>query len=389
MERQFMEAAQIERRVRKRIKRNRKKKRVRRRDWLETYYEDPVSLEELPEVERIMPKGEMQRRHAVLQAALATLKAEAEPEEPELTEAPAGQSGVVLEIGSSQCRVQLNGRVLVCGLRGSLTAEDTGMTHVVAVGDRVIVSEGDGGHGIVESILPRRSVLARPHTYYNHLAHVIAANVDQVLIVASWRDPHFWPELLDRYLIAIERNKLEAIICVNKVDLAESVIECWADLRPYVDLDYTVLFTSALTGEGIDDLCQLLQDRTTVLTGLSGVGKSTLLTAVQPGLQLRVAAVNEASHQGRHTTSQSRMAALDVGGYVIDTPGIREFGLTGLERSKLASFYPEIAALAGSCRFANCVHIDEPNCAVKAAVGRQVSTMRYDSYTKILAQLPG
>jgi ribosome biogenesis GTPase len=233
-------------------------------------------------------------------------------------------------------------------------------------------------------VLPRRSVLARPDVFYDHLQQVIAANVNQLLIVASWRDPVIWLELIDRYLIAAERHGLMPILCVNKIDLAEDVAICRATLQPYLDLRYQVIFTCALTSEGVDELREVLRGQTTVLAGLSGVGKSSLLLAVQPGLQLCIGEVSEYSGQGRHTTAQVVLHRLEMGGFVVDTPGIREFGLNGLRQGELARFYPEMAAVAGGCRFDDCAHIHEPGCAVKAAVQQgHVSANRYHSYKKI------
>jgi ribosome biogenesis GTPase len=307
-----------------------------------------------------------------------------------------GQHGVVVEVSSSLCRVAVNERVLVCGVRGSLSAEDTGFTNVVAVGDRVIVSEDGADRGVVEAVLPRRSVLARPDVFYNggrtrdrHLQQVIVANADQLLIVASWRNPTLWPELVDRYLIAAERNNLSPIICVNKIDLAEDIAICRADLRSYLDLGYRVIFTSALAGYGISELRETLRGQTTVLAGMSGVGKSSLLNAIQPGLQIRTKEVSDHSHEGRHATTQVSMKRLDMGGFVVDTPGIREFGLSGLRRGELARFYPEIVSVEWACRFDDCSHIHEPGCAVAAAVKQgRMSEARYHNYTKIYQSLP-
>jgi ribosome biogenesis GTPase len=316
--------------------------------------------------------------------ALATLEEEKNHDE----ETP-GQHGLVVEVSTGLCRVDLDGRTLVCGVRGSLSAEESGFTNVVAVGDAVVVSEDGSGQGVVEAVLPRRSFLARPDVFYGHLQQVIAANVDQVLIVASWREPHLWPELVDRYLIAAERNHVAPVICVNKVDLADDPAACRAALRPYLNLGHQVLFTSALTGEGVDELRRVLRGRTTVLAGLSGVGKSSLLAAVQPGLQLRIAEVSERSGEGRHTTAQVNLLRLEGSGCVVDTPGIREFGLSGLRRQELVRFYPEIGAVASRCRFSDCSHTHEPGCAVKAAVKQGlVPATRYHSYRKIYQDLP-
>jgi ribosome biogenesis GTPase len=370
--------------ARKQIKHNRKPKGSRRRDW--TPGDDADVLEEfdVPQTERVMPRGERERRRAILNAALADLKENECPSEQEA----AGLQGVVVEVSSSLCRVDVGGRSLTCGLRGSLSAQDTGFTNLVAVGDHVIVSEDESERGIVEAVLPRRSILARPDVLHRHLQQVFVANADQLLIVASWREPAIWLELIDRYLIAAERHNLTPIICVNKVDLAQDEAICHVTLQPYLDLGYRVIFTSALTGVGVSELCEVLRGRTTALAGLSGVGKSSLLAAVQPGLQFRTGKVSNHSHEGRHTTTQVTMLPLAVGGFVVDTPGIREFGLSGLRRDELVRFYPEIVAVQGGCRFSDCSHVHEPGCAVQAAVDQgHISEARYHNYRKIYPTL--
>jgi len=387
---QHHNVARKTRQVRKQIKRNRKPRRARRKNWMPDSPDDLDALNGLPQSERIMPPGERDRRQTVMAAALAALEEEAEVgEKASSPREAAGQQGVVVEVSSSLCRVDLDGRSLVCGLRGSLSAEETGFTNVVAVGDHVVVSENGPEQGIVEVVLPRRNVLARPDVFHHHLKQVIAANVDQLLIVASWRDPALWPELVDRYLITAERNSLSPTICVNKIDLADDAAACHAAVQPYLDVGYQVLFASALTGEGVSNLREILRGRTTALAGLSGVGKSSLLVAVQPSLTLRTGDVNHRRHEGRHTTAQVRLLDLEIGGFVVDTPGIREFGLSGLRREDLARHYPEITAVQGGCRFSNCSHVHEPGCAVKAAVEQGVvSATRYDNYKKIYDTLP-
>lgn len=378
--------------VRKQIKRNREPDPVRRKDWMPG---DPDNLEEYDveaaPVERVMPRGEQERRRRVLAQAMAAL-AEAD-DNGAGSDSPAiaaeGRRGVVVEVSSGQCRVEVEGEALLCRLRGSLTAQDTGHTNVVAVGDEVLVSDDGHDGGVVEAVLPRRSALARPDVFHSHLRQVIAANVDQLLVVASWREPAVWLELIDRYLIAAQRHNLAPVICLNKVDLAEDAAECRATMQPYADAGYRVIHASAVTGDGVDELREALRGKTTVLAGLSGVGKSSLLNAVEPGLRLATGDVSDHDHLGRHTTTQVSMRRLGIGGSIVDTPGIRQFGLAGLRKRDLQTYYPEMAPLAAECRFADCLHQEEPDCAVRAAVETgSLARGRYVTYLKVLATLP-
>jgi ribosome biogenesis GTPase len=266
---------------------------------------------------------------------------------------------------------------------------ETGYTNPVAIGDQVIVRDDSPNGSVIEAVLPRRSVLARPDVFHNHLQQIIVANADQWLIVLSWREPILWLELLDRYLVTAVRSQLPVVICLNKVDLAENRAECQNVLQPYYDLGYQLLLTSARTGEGIEVLREMLAQRLTVLTGLSGVGKSSLLSAVKPGLALRTGAVSEHGGDGRHTTTQATLIRLDEETAVVDTPGIREFGLSGLRQPELVYFFPEILAVAKGCRFKDCRHLNEPHCAVRAsAEAGSLAASRYHSYQKIYETLP-
>jgi ribosome biogenesis GTPase len=219
----------------------------------------------------------------------------------------------------------------------------------------------------------------------------VVANVDRLLIVASWREPYIWPALIDRYLIAAQRNQIEAVICIHKVDLVEDPVEFNETIQPYQSLGYKFLLSSTVSGVGIDSLRVLLQDSTTVLAGLSGVGKSSILSAIQPDLNLKTGSVSEHglfTGQGRHTTTQASLWKLANGGMVIDTPGIRSFGIAGIVPNELSNWYPEMNALAGKCRFGNCTHTNEPDCAVKAALKNgSVSELRYKNYNQILEEL--
>lgn len=383
-------AEKAQRAQRKLAKRNRQPDRVRDKSWKQFDPQDQDVWEEV-EIggsERIMARDEKERRFAISSGALASRHA---TQGIAATSHADGEHGVVTEVASGICRVDLAGRTLLCTLHSALGAAETGFTNVVAVGDDVRVANDDGQWGIITAVLPRHSALVRADwhdDYHNsNLRHVIVANADQLLIVAAWRDPVIWLELIDRYLITAQRNNLMPIICVNKVDLAAQRADCHAAVRPYIELGHRILWTSAISGEGVDELREMLRGRTTVLAGVSGVGKSSLLALIQPGLHLRTAEVSAFDRQGRHTTTQVSMYRLDIGGYVVDTPGIREFGLAGLTRRELVSFFPEIIAVQG-CRFADCAHLREPGCAVRAAVRQwTVPLSRYESYRKIYESL--
>lgn len=373
-----------------------KEKKPRQKDWISEAGNDWDEIDNFAE-ERVMPRGSTERRREVQK--LAQKGAPRQKSElvigPIETESSLGVnhelSGLVVEASSGMCRVNLNDHTILCHLRGNLKSVDSGYTNSIAVGDRVVISQDGDQPGVVEKVLPRRNVLARPFSpdkgKSSGLQQIVVANIDRVLIVASWREPNIWPELLDRYLITALRNDLEAVICINKVDLVQNQDEFQSTLDAYRGLGHEILLTSAANGQGIDTLRLLLQTGTTVLAGLSGVGKSSLLVAVQPELKLRTAHVSQRGSftgQGRHTTTQSSLWRLENGGVVIDTPGIRDFGLAGVLRSQLASWYPEMTPLIGHCRYSDCVHINEPGCAIKQAIDdNDISPLRYKNYTQI------
>lgn len=338
---------------------------------------------------RIMPRDEQDRRDGIEQDSRQTFQVDFDnPKWQALAQETPYQLGVVVEVSRGLCRVEVDGRVMVCDVRGILTAEGTGFTNINAVGDRVLVRLHADDRGLIEGVLPRRSGLARADSFYTHLQQIIAANVDQVLIVASWRDPQLWYRMIDEYLIGATRNHLEVVICINKIDLAGSADEVGTAVSPYQALGYPVLLTSAEEKVGIDPLRDVMRGRTTVLAGLSGVGKSSLLNALVPGLQLRTKQVSLKRHEGRHTTTQALMLPLPFGGYVVDTPGIRDMGVNGMEPDELIAYYPDVAAFAAQCRFDDCTHSHEPKCGVKAAVSLgHLAAWRLQDYNQIYEKL--
>jgi ribosome biogenesis GTPase / thiamine phosphate phosphatase len=334
--------------------------------------------------ERIMPRDERDRRRAVAQA---TARIAQQHNEEHVSESE-DFDGLVIEVSTGMCRVVVAGDTMLCRIRHHLRTEDSPFTNVVAVGDLVAVRADGGGGGMVEAVAPRRNVLARPDVFHAHKQQIIVANADQLLIVASWREPAIWFELVDRYLVTASRSELPVVLCVNKVDLVEDYGACARALEPYQALGVKVLLTSAQEGIGIDTLRTVLHNRVSVLAGLSGVGKSSLLAAAQPGLHLRTSDVSARKHEGRHTTTQATLVPLRDGGAVVDTPGIRQWGLGDLQRDELAGFFPDIAAVAPHCRFNNCAHLDDEDCAVRAAVAHgTIATSRYKSYATIYETL--
>jgi ribosome biogenesis GTPase len=296
-------------------------------------------------------------------------------------------SGKVIRVDAGSCQVDMPGGPRRCTLRKRLGRSPRHSVRLICVGDDVQVQPSGDGQGVIEEILPRRSKLSRRAGGRNRREQVVAVNIDLVVVVSSFAAPAPSFSLIDHYLVAAHVAGIPPMVCFNKEDLArgEAAAE---EISVYRGLGYPVLCASAREDIGIDALRSRLQQHTSVLAGASGVGKSTLLNAVQPGLQLRTAPVSGKSGEGRHTTTASQLLPLAGSGYVIDTPGIREYGLWRLAPPDVAAAFPEIRAEAAGCRFSNCLHRREPGCAVQAAADRgQISPRRYRSYLEMLREL--
>ena len=291
--------------------------------------------------------------------------------------------GMVLRAQSGFFWVQTEGGVLECTLRGRLKKERQS-SDIAVIGDVVEVAVVSPGHGAIEAVQPRRTKLARRAAFTKGVwkEDVIVANVDQVLVVCACASPEFHPKMLDRYLVLTEAGELDTVIVANKVDLVGEE-RARALFATYERIGYRVLYTSAASGQGIDELRGLLAGRISVVTGKSGVGKSSLFNAVKPGLGLAVAEVSEAHGKGRHTTRVAELIALDGGGYLADTPGIRELGLWRFPMDELDWCFREFRPFLGQCYFAGCTHTHEPDCAVRAQVGAAITPERYASYTRL------
>ena len=350
--------------------------RARQGDWTRKF--DEETADEVTREERLSGKGDLTRKRTVRGSQI---------------EDDAGL-GVLLDVDESVC---LRGRVLaVHGLTSTVEAEDGGryqcavrrilktlhtdLRHVVAAGDKVLFRPADHREGIIERIEPRHGVLSRES---RGRQHVLVANVDQLVIVASAAEPYLKPNLIDRFLVSAEQNRIRAVICINKIDLVDA-----AALQPlvgvYAQMGYGVLLVSAKTGFGVERLRRRLARSQSVVAGQSGVGKSSLLNAVQPGLGLAVSEVSAETQKGRHTTTTARLLPLADGGYVVDTPGIRQFQLWDVIPQEVAGYYRDLRPLVSRCAFPDCTHQHEADCAVKDAVADGwLDARRYESYLNL------
>jgi ribosome biogenesis GTPase len=261
----------------------------------------------------------------------------------------------------------------------------------LTIGDRVALEQdGDEGAWAISEILPRRSQLARRNPGGGHGERIVAANVDQVVIVFAAANPEPHPRMLDRFLVIAEANDLAARIVINKVELVGGAAEARKRWMDYERAGYTIHYTSVKQREGLEELHDALAGVVSVLTGPSGVGKSSLLNAMFLGLDLRVGEISESVNKGRHTTVGGFLHPLPGGGYVADTPGLREVGMWALSPTELDQCFPELRPFLDGCRFADCRHSVEPGCAVRDAVARgDVSKARYESFIKLREELEG
>jgi ribosome biogenesis GTPase len=259
----------------------------------------------------------------------------------------------------------------------------------LAVGDRVRISD-ESGVWKLKTVLPRRTVLARPDPLHKHMQRLIAANVDVVIHVVTLKSPPLRPRLIDRFLIAIQRGGAQPVLCINKVDLLtpEERDRELPKLAPYLQLGVPVIGCSAMTGEGLEQLRKEVEGKMAALVGHSGVGKSSILNALDRSLELATNILRRKQGTGRHTTTASTLYDFGGGTYLIDTPGIREFGLWDLDRESLREYFPEFDEPSESCRFTDCTHVHEPDCAVKEQVEEgELSAARYETYVRLWEDL--
>ncbi len=283
------------------------------------------------------------------------------------------QNGIVVKAYNSYYYIQSGSKIVTCNLRGRFKK---GRFSLI-VGDEVTYTLTGPEKGIIEEILPRRSMLKRP----------MVANIDQVVLTFAAVNPDINPALIDRFLVIAEFSELEIIICVNKIDLADT--DALANVvERYEQIGYKVLRVAAKSGAGIEQLRAQLHDKITVFAGPSGAGKSTILNAVQPGLALTTGEVSQKIGRGKHTTRFAELLPFAGGGFVVDTPGFSFTEFSDMEEAHLMDYFPEISPIAPNCKFNSCIHYKEPQCAVKQAVAKgHIHAERYQSYLEILNEI--
>jgi ribosome biogenesis GTPase len=301
--------------------------------------------------------------------------------------------GIVTKVTGSWHDVRLEDQtILPCRITGKLRMEDIKTTNPVGVGDRVEVQYemNDQFKGIISEVLSRRNYIVRQSPRKKHDLHLLAANVDQAVLVTTIVQPMLKLGFIDRFLLMTEPHNIPVVIVINKNDLfTPEEDEVFGGLKLlYETIGYQVMSCSAQTGDHIDDLRDIFKDKTSLVAGQSGVGTSTLVNAIQPGLGLKTDEISDYSGKGQHTTTFAEMFSLDVGGYIIDTPGIKMLSFNNLEPMDVAHNFREFFDVSSRCRFPNCLHRDEPSCAVKSAIEQgKISIFRYEHYLQILSEV--
>ncbi len=361
------------RKVRVEFRRNRARP-AREKDWTRIAGESEDQGPDPSSSERVVAKGRLSRKRTIIVDDHAGV----DPDD-------GTRRGTVVTLFGVVAHVEDDERVWPCTIRQVLRTRRIQGRNAVAVGDHVrftVVADRVGveAEGVIESVEQRHGELKR---VVGRREQIVVANVDQVLIVASAAKPTPKPHLIDRYIVSALHGKMSPVVCLNKIDLM-SADQAAALLAPYVELGYQTLATSATEETGIDELRAVLANKKSAIAGQSGVGKSSLLNAVQPGLRLKVGSIVEETAKGRHTTSRATLLKLDLGGYVVDTPGIRSFDLRCVPREQLEQYFVEFVKHVPHCKYPNCAHIHEDACAIRQAVERgEIRNERYDSYVRL------
>ncbi len=297
------------------------------------------------------------------------------------------EKGIVIKSTGSHYLVRLESEKIVsCRIKGRMRLEDIKSTNPVAVGDRVVV-EPEGEDGLIDEVLERKNYIVRKASNLSKQSHVLAANVDQALLLVTINYPVTTPVFIDRFLASAEAYGIPVVLVFNKIDRYDKKhlkeMTAWREL--YEHIGYQTISISAKNMDDLEMVKSLLRDKVSVIAGHSGVGKSTLINKIEPGLNLKTAEISDAHHQGKHTTTNAEMHRFSFGGYIIDTPGVRGFGLINIEKEELSHFFRDIFKASKDCQFNNCTHINEPGCAVKRCVETGgIALTRYQSYVNIL-----
>jgi len=359
--------------------------RTRRTDLTREFHRQDLDDDETPAVERISGKGELSRRRTIVASDSEGNDGPRGTPRLEVDETACRPGRVLVVMGLVSLVEAEDGRTYRCAVRRLLKTLSTDQRHVIAAGDRVLfrtAASSGGVEGTIERIEPRNACIARN---VKGRQHVLVANVDQALIVGSAAEPQLKPNLLDRVIVAAEQSRIRPIVCINKIDLVDPA-EFVPLVGVYSQMGYRVLLLSAVTGFGIDRLRRTLKDCASVVIGQSGVGKSSLLNAVDPSLRLPIAPVSSENQKGRHTTTNARLVPLAGGGYVVDTPGMRQFQLWDIVPEEVVNFYRDLRPYVSRCKFPNCTHTHEADCAIKNAVADgRLDERRYDSYCYLRA----
>ncbi|HWY10043.1 MAG TPA: ribosome small subunit-dependent GTPase A [Bacteroidia bacterium] len=296
-------------------------------------------------------------------------------------------TGIVTKSTGSHYLVRIDkGKVVDCVLKGKLRLDGRKTTNPVAVGDKVDV-EQDGEDNVISNIYPRRNYIIRKSINLSKQAQILASNLDQAVLVATLVSPRTSLGFIDRFLITAEAYSIPAKIIFNKADILdeESLKLQQKIIDIYTKISYECLVVSSLKGLNLEKVKALLKDKTTLVAGHSGVGKSTLINAIEPILNIKTGAISSAHSKGTHTTTFAELHELSFGGFIIDSPGIKELGLVEMKKEEVGHYFPEIRNIMNDCKFNNCLHVNEPKCAVKEAVERgEISEERFHSYLGIL-----
>lgn len=387
-----MAKKQRKRKIRVDFRQNRQT-RGRSDEWTRRYHADDEHLQDSESSESVRAKGALSRKRTII----------VDNDNQPIVDESLWHSGVVIKVHGRICYVRADNLVWECTVRRVLRTLLIESRSPVTVGDQVWFSDHrdacDGEIvGVIERVEPRKSQLSRRDRRKRE--HAIVANADQLLAIISVAQPRLRPHLVDRFIVAALKGQLTPVLCFNKIDLLDNealtegeeahqqALPVQEVIGEFEQLGYRCLRTSATTSVGIHDVRDVLRDKLTVLSGQSGVGKSTLINAVQPGLELPTSAVSAETEKGKHTTTFAELFPLDFGGYVVDTPGIRAFDLWSIEPGELEAYFKEFVPYVPQCRFHDCTHRHEEGCAVMQAVDEgRISERRYFSYLKMFAEV--